>query len=354
MGAGGSILTVVKADAYGHGLRQIAALLMQAGTDIFGVANLNEARDIRAVGRGWPVVMLGACLPDEVERAVKDNVMPTLSTADEARRFSRTAKKLKRTVDAHIKIDTGMGRLGVSPKHAAELIETIARLDNLNAVGLYSHFASAESDAAFSRHQRGQFNRLVKQLAAAGHNFDYVHMNNSAGLLHEPDSIYNLTRPGLLVYGVLPHGRRRVTATMKRNLRPALAWKCRVSLVKEIAKGTPLSYGRSFVAPQKMRVATLTMGYGDGYLCSVAGNANVLVGGKLCPVLGRVTMDQMLVDVSKIKTAKPGDEAVLIGRQGKQEITAHQLADWAGTIPLEVLTGIAYRVPRVYRGGQAA
>ena len=347
-------MTVVKADAYGHGLRQLAALLMQAGTDIFGVANLNEARDIRAVGRGWPIVMLGACLPDEVERAVKDNVMPTLSTVDEARRFSRIAKKLKRTVSAHVKIDTGMGRLGVSPEHAAELLATIARLDNLTAVGLYSHFASAESDAVFSRRQRSQFNRLVKQLAAAGHTFDYVHMNNSAGLLHEPDSIYNLARPGLLVYGVLPHGRRRPPATLKRNLRPALAWSCRVSLVKDISKGTPLSYGRSFIAPRRMRVATLTAGYGDGYLCSGAGNAKVIVGGKLCPVLGRITMDQMLVDVSKIKSAKPGDEAVLIGRQGKQKITAHQLADWAGTLPLEALTAIAHRVPRVYRGGQAA
>jgi len=347
-------MTVVKADAYGHGLRQIAALLMQSGTDIFGVANLNEARDIRAVGRGWPIVMLGACLPDEVERAVKDNVMPTLSTVDEARRFSRIAKKLKRTINAHVKVDTGMGRLGVSPEHATELLEAIDRLPNLNAVGLYSHFASAESDAAFSKRQRSQFNRLVKKLTAAGYTFTHVHMNNSAGLLHEPDSIYNLARPGLLVYGVLPHGRRRVTAAMKRNLRPALSWKCRVSLVKDIAAGTPLSYGRSFIAPHRMRVATLTAGYGDGYLCSAAGQAKVLVGGKLCPVLGRVTMDQMLVDVSKIKSAKPGDETVLIGRQGKQEITAHHLADWASTLPLEVLTAIAYRVPRVYHGGQAA
>ena len=328
---------------------------MQAGTDIFGVANLNEARDIRAVGRGWPIVMLGACLPDEVERAVKDNVMPTLSTIDEARRFSRTAKKLKRTVSAHVKIDTGMGRLGVSPEHAAELLDAIARLPNLNAVGLYSHFASAESDAAFSRRQRGQFNRLMKQLTASGHNFDHVHMNNSAGLLHEPDSIYNLVRPGLLVYGVLPHGKRRVTAAMKRNLRPALAWSCRVSLVKEISKGTPLSYGRSFIAPRRMRVATLTAGYGDGYLCSAAGNAKVLVSGKLCPVLGRGDDGtKCSLMFQKSNPPSPAMKRCSLAAKANREITAHQLADWAGTLPLEVLTAIAYRVPRVYRGGQAA
>jgi len=354
MGPSGSIMTVVKADAYGHGLRQIAALLMQAGTDIFGVANLNEARDIRAVGRGWPIVMLGACLPDEVGRAVKDNVMPTLSTVDEARCFSRVAKKLKRNVSAHVKVDTGMGRLGVAPAQAAALLEVIVRLPNVHAVGLYTHYASVADDAKFSRQQRTQFQKLIRELEAAGHTFSHVHMNNSAALLHEPDTDFNLSRPGMLVYGVLPHGRRRVPVLLKRNLRPALSWKCCVSLVKEITKGTPLSYGRSFIAPRRMCVATLTAGYGDGYLCSSAGNAKVLIGGKLCPVLGRVTMDQMLVDISRARAAKPGDEAVLIGRQGKQEITAHQLADWAGTLPLEVLTAIAYRVPRVYRGGQAA
>ena len=354
LGPGTSLMTVVKADAYGHGLRQIAALLMQSGTDIFGVANLNEARDIRAVGRGWPILMLGACLPDETERAIKDNVMPTLSTIDEARRFARTAKKLKRTVSAHVKVDTGMGRLGAQPEDAPAMLDAIARLPNLNVVGLYSHFASAESNAAFSRRQRSRFKKLLKTLTAAGHTFSQIHFNNSAGLLHEPDSLYNLARPGLLVYGVLPHGRRRAPATLKRNLRPALSWKCRVSLVKEITTGTPLSYGGTFTAPRRMRVATLTAGYGDGYLCSAAGQAKVLIGGKSCPVLGRITMDQMLADVSRVKTAKPGDEAVLIGRQGKATITAHQLADWAGTIPLEVLTAITYRVPRVYRGGQAA
>jgi len=354
IGPGGGIMTVVKADAYGHGLRQIAALLMQAGTDIFGVANLNEARDIRAVGRGWPILMLGACLPDEIERAVKDNVMPTLSTIDEARRFSRVAKNLKRTVSAHVKVDTGMGRLGVQVDQTAELIEAIAKLPNVNAVGLYTHYASAESDASLSRAQRTHFYQLIGKLETAGHSFHHIHMNNSAGLLHEPKSIHNLARPGLLVYGVLPAGTRRPPTILKRNIHPALSWKCRVSLVKDITKGTKLSYGQTFTAVRRMRVATLTAGYGDGYLHSGSGRARVLIGGRLCQILGRITMDQMLADVSRVKNLKPGDEAVLIGRQGKQEITTNQLAKWAGTIPCEILTAITYRVPRLYRGGQAA
>ena len=347
-------MTVVKADAYGHGLRQIATLLMQAGTNIFGVANLNEARDIRAVGRGWPILMLGACLPDETERAVKDHVMPTLSTIDEARRFSRVAKKLKRTVSAHVKVDTGMGRLGVQVDQTAELIEAIAKLPNVNAVGLYTHYASAESDASLSRAQRTHFYQLIGKLETDGHSFHHIHMNNSAGLLHEPKSIHNLARPGLLVYGVLPAGTRRPPTILKRNIHPALSWKCRVSLVKDITKGTKLSYGQTFTAVRRMRAATLTAGYGDGYLHSGSGRARVLIGGRLCQILGRITMDQMLADVSRVKNLKPGDEAVLIGRQGKQEITTNQLAKWAGTIPCEILTAITYRVPRLYRGGQAA
>ena len=351
IGPGNRILTVVKADAYGHGLRQIAALLMQSGTDVFGVANLNEARDIRAVGRGWPILMLGACLPVEMERAIKDNVMPTISSFEEARRFSRLAEQINKTVRAQIKVDTGMGRLGVSIDHAAQLIRQTQELPNLEIIGLYTHYAAAEDNAPFSRRQRRSFANLV---ASLDHKFEFTHANNSAALLHEPQSIYNLARPGLLVYGVLPPGRRRPPPVLKKNLQPALSWKCRVSFLKTISKGTPLSYGQRFVASRKMQVATLTAGYGDGYLSSSSGRARVLIGGKRCMVLGRITMDQMLVDVSRVPQVQCGDEVVLLGQQGRQEISANQLAEWAGSIPWEILTAITHRVPRLYRGGQAA
>lgn len=348
------IMTVVKADAYGHGLKQIAALLMQSGTDVFGVANLAEAQAIRAVGRGWPVLMLGACLPDEVERAVRDDVMPTLSSLAEAKMFSAAAIRLKRTVNAHIKVDTGMGRLGATPEQASELIEAIERLPGLRLVGLYTHYAAVEDDAVFSRGQRQRFNRLLAPLLKAGRSIEYLHANNSGALLLEKTTIFNTVRPGLAVYGVVPPAKRRVASVLKRHLRPALAWKCRVSLVKEVPAGTPLSYGRTFIAARSMRVVTLTAGYGDGYLRSGSGRAQVLIGGRLCPVVGRITMDQMLVDVSALKRVRAGDEAVLIGRQGRKAITAAQVAEWVGTIPWEVLTAITYRVPRVYLGGHAA
>ena len=348
------IMTVVKADAYGHGLKQIAALLMQNGTDVFGVANLAEAHSIRSVGRGWPILMLGACLPDEVEVAVRDAVMPSLSTVDEARWFSEAAVKARRTVEVQVKVDTGMGRLGVEPYHARELVERIQALPGLKIAGLFTHYSSVEDDADFSQRQADALVRLVKELATAGIVIPLVHANNSGALLLQPETVFNLVRPGLLVYGVVPPGSRSTDSALQQHLRPALSLKCRVSLVKDIPRGKPLSYGHAFISSGPMRVATLTAGYGDGYLRAGSNRAEVLVGEKRCRVLGNITMDQMIVDVTKSPEAKSGDEAVLIGRQGAEAITVVDVARWFNTIPWEILTGITYRVPRLYLGGHAA
>jgi alanine racemase len=354
VGPGVRILTVVKADAYGHGLKQIAALLMQSGTDVFGVANLAEAHTIRSIGKGWPILMLGACLPHEIEPAVRDDVRPTISSLAEARVFSTTASRLRKTVPVHLKVDSGMSRLGVQASGAPELVRQIRALPGLALEGIYTHFASAEDNAAFTRQQTSRFVNVLELLRGASINIPLVHANNSGALLLEPDTNFNLVRPGLLVYGVVPTGKRRIPPLLRENLRPALSWKCRVSLVKDISRGTALSYGRTFVARRRTRVATLTAGYGDGYLRAASNRAEVLVGGKRCRVLGRVTMDQMLADVSHVKSVVPGDEVVLLGQQGKAEITASELASWCGTIPWEILTAITYRVPRLYRGSQAA
>jgi alanine racemase len=352
------IMTVVKADAYGHGLKPIAGCLMQSGTDIFGVANLAEARAIRSVGRGWPILMLGACLPDEVESAVRDQVMPTISSPAEARRFSEAAQRLNRPVDVHVKVDTGMGRLGVQPEEAIELVAALGKLPGLRLQGVFTHFACAEDDEAVTRRQNARFQRVLDVLARGGLGAPLVHACNSAGVLHELPGAHSLVRPGLLVYGIVPSGRRRLPAALRmelqRELRPAMSWKCRVAFVKEVAAGTPLSYGYTFIAPRRMRVATVTAGYGDGYPRAASNRARVLIHGRRCAVLGRVTMDQMLVDVSRVRGVKPGDEVVLLGRQGRAGITATDLAAWAGTIPWEILTAITARVPRLYRGGQAS
>jgi alanine racemase len=348
------ILTVVKADAYGHGLKQIAALLMQSGTDIFGVANLTEAQSVRSVGIGWPILMLGSCLPHEVESAVRDEIMPTLSSLEEAKRFAEAAKKTGKTVHAHLKVDTGMGRLGVAAEQAVALVKKVSRLKNLQLTGLMTHFSSAEDDLDFSERQRERFHGVLQELETAGIHPPLVHASNSAAVLYEPEAWFNVVRPGLMVYGVLPPGQRKTSTLLQKHLRPALSWKARVSLVKDLPAGASVSYGRTFVTPARMRVAIVTAGYGDGFLRAASNQACVLIRGKRCRILGRVTMDQMIVDITALKNVASGDETVLIGRQGHEEITATDLAGWCDTIPWEILTNITYRVPRIYKGSYAA
>lgn len=348
------IMTVVKADAYGHGLKQIAGLLMQSGTDVFGVANLVEARTIRTVGEGWPVLMLGACLPEEVNQAVKDQVMVTVSSFAEAEAFSAAAVKLKKTARLHLKVDTGMGRLGCSADQAEGLLDRVDELPGVEMAGLYTHFASVEDEFYYTQRQRTLFAKLLTALSAKGRTFEYLHANNSAAILLEEAGPYNTVRPGLLVYGVFPSGRRKIEPAVTKGIQPVLTLKCRVTLIKEVPKGSRLSYGGIYTTTRTTKVATISAGYGDGYLRAGSERANVLIHGERCQVLGRITMDQMLVDVTKLTEVQVGEEVVLIGRQGELELTATEVAQWAETIPWEVLTAITYRVPRVYLGTQAA
>jgi alanine racemase len=346
------IMAVVKADAYGHGLPQIAGTLMHAGVDIFGVANLTEALGVRRVGAGWPILLLSASLPVEAPRIVAHDVMPTISSVEEAWMFQEEAARQKKKIPVHVKVDTGMGRLGFWHETASEPILTIARFPNLVMEGIYTHFSSADVDAEFSMEQLENFRKIVAKLAKRGVNFTYRHADNSAALLNFRENFadfgLNLVRPGLLLYGLSPNPDKQ------QELWPALSFKARVSFVKMVPAGRTLSYGRTFTAPHTMKVATLSVGYGDGFSRDLSNNALVLVGGIRCPVVGRVTMDQILADVSAVENVAVGDEVVLIGRQGDDEILASEMAAWANTIPWEILCAITKRVPRVYIGQTAA
>ncbi len=348
------IATVVKADAYGHGLKQIAALLMQSGTDVFGVANLSEAEAIRSVGRGWQILMLGACLPEEIPYAVSDDIMPTISSIQEANLFNAEARRRGKIVKVHIKIDTGMGRLGVCWEKAIELIENVRKLPLLQIEGIYTHFSSVEDDAEFTAIQKQRFLKILDELKNRNISIPVIHCNNSGGIIHESDTFFNMVRPGLLVYGIIPEGKRKADLDIKKHLKPALSLKCRVGLVKELQAGAPISYGGTYICKKPTKIATLTAGYGDGYLRAASNRAQVIINGKRCNIVGRVTMDQMLEDVTSIQDVKPGDEVVLIGTQGNERIDAREVAEWFGTIPYEVFTSITYRVPRIYRGTNAA
>lgn len=354
VGKGVKIATVVKADAYGHGLKQIAALLMQSGTDVFGVANLNEAEAVRSIGKGWQILMLGACLPKEVHWAVSDDVMPTISSKPEADLFSAEAKRQGKIVKIQIKIDTGMGRLGVWYENALDLINYCRNLAQIKVAGIFTHFSSAEDDKKFTQLQKNRFLKVLGELKKAKIKIPLAHSNNSAGIIHEKDTYFNMVRPGLLVYGIVPKGKRRTKNDIKNHLIPALSFKCHVSYIKEIPAGTPISYGHIFTSKKRMKVAILTAGYGDGYLRAGSNKAQVIIKGKRCNVVGRITMDQMIADVSAVPDLSPGDEVVLIGTQGNEKIDVCEIAEWFGTIPYEVFTSITYRVPRIYRGAYAA
>jgi alanine racemase len=219
---------------------------------------------------------------------------------------------------------------------------------------LFTHYSSAEDDSEFTAGQRRLFEKATEAITCAGHRIGWLHASNSSGLLLEPDHGGNTIRAGLLVYGVLPHGKRPLNMARCQGFRPALSWKCRVCIVRSVETGTPVSYGHTFVTTQPARLATITVGYGDGLPRAASNRASVLIGGQRCPVVGRVTMDQTVVDVSKLGHVEAGDEVVLIGDQHGQQITSNELAAWCDTIPWEVLTNITYRVPRVYRGGHAA
>ncbi len=345
------LIAVVKADAYGHGLPQVAGVLMQCGVSAFAVANLVEALEIRHVGgNGWPILLFGSSLSFEIEKMVEQRIMPTISTLEEARWFSEEAARQDCTLPVQVEVDTGMGRVGFWHEDALEQIGKVAALPHLKIDALYTHFPSADDNLKETRRELDAFLRVAESLRSSGVSIPRLHAANSAGLLNVPEARLDMVRPGLLIYGICPAGCRA------DDFRPVLSFKGRVALVKNVPAGRSISYGQTFVAKHPMKVATIAAGYGDGFSRNLSNAAEVLIGGIRCRVLGRVTMDQIMVDVTALPVVGSGDEVVLIGRQGKGEISASEVAQWASTIAWEVLCGITKtaRVPRVYHGATAA
>lgn len=334
-----SLMGVVKADAYGHGISKVVPIIAPR-VEWLGVANLAEAREVRALGVGNPVMILGTALPSEREEIQAGRFVPVVSSAEEARGFA--APPGAAPFEVQLAVDTGMGRIGIWQSGALELAEKIAAISGIVLSGVGSHFPVADEDDVFTREQTLRFNQLVGELRSRGLLRGPAHIANSAGLICQPGAALDLCRTGLAMYGVSP------TPGFEQRLRPVLSWKSRVSLVRDVPAGCGISYGRTFVTPREMRIATIAVGYADGYQRHLSNRgAGVLIGGRFCPLLGRVTMDQILADVSDCATAAPGDEVVLIGRQGDAQLSAAQIAAWAGTIPWEIFTGIGRRVHRV-------
>ena len=342
-------VAVVKADAYGHGLHQIAARLMHAGADLFAVATLAEAAALREIGPGWPILLLSPLIPEEDNHITSHGVAVTVSSLSEVARFEAAAERSHCPIDVHLKIDTGMGRAGVWHTESISVHTAITQAPQLRLAGIYTHFASPDDDPAFTRQQRQRFREALDCMAPTGLSDNLlIHADNSAGLeTIDRDGPFNAVRIGLLQFGVVPR-----TDSLLDDVRPdaVFSFKSRVGLVKSLPAGTGISYGQTHHLKRNSRVAILTAGYGDGIPRSLSNRGTVLIHGQRCPILGRVTMDQTILDVTDVPhEVQSGDEAVIFGQQDGAEIPIGEFSRNAGTIPWETLCSVSKRVPRVYR-----
>ena len=343
------VMGVVKANAYGHGLPAVSRALAAQGVRRFLVANIAEVEVLlQAVPRA-KVLLAGPTIPGELDWAVRQRELAfALSSAAELQRIERAAKKAGVSTAIHLKVDTGMGRIGCRVEESREIFARVARSAHVRAEGIFSHMARAEADPDDCRKQLARLMRPVEELERRGGKVGAIHIQNSAAVVNLiPNDRLTHARPGIALYGL---GEPRAVWRRRlgdRPLQPVLAWKARVALVREVPKGTTISYGGTFRAPRRMRVGVLPAGYADGISRKLSNCGEVLIQGRRCPILGRVTMDMTMVDLSRTPAARWGDEAVLIGKQGGDEITAGEVADRAGTISYEILCGISARVPRV-------
>ncbi len=341
------IMAIVKAGAYGHGMLETARAL--AGiTQVFGVACVSEARVLKAALPEAQIHLLGPALPHEREEVVREGFVPPVSSFEEAAAYSALGSEAARgkAVRVHLAVDTGMGRIGVWEAEALEAAGRMLRLPGLKIAGIASHLPVADEDEAFTGAQLRRFGTLVRALRELGLDAPLVHSLNSAGVIRFSSEAHDMVRVGLMLYGSSP------IPDFQRRLRPVMALKTRVSLVREVGAGRGISYGRTFISERPMRVATLAAGYADGYQRRLSNEgAAVLIQGRRCHLLGRVTMDQIMVDITALGGVAPGDEAVLMGRQGSEEIFACELAEKAGTIAWEIFTGVGVRVARTYLHG---
>jgi alanine racemase len=330
------ILAVVKANGYGHGARETVQTLAGEKT-IFGVANLHEAAEIRASSNGRDVMLLGPCLPGERRDAVKANHIVTVSSANEAKAFSAFGN-----ARINFKIDTGMGRVGCWKDAAISEFQSLQCILGIEIHSISTHLPSADEDTAFTTDQLNAFTKLAQTLRVIAPNAK-LHSLNSAGILTLPEFAGDIVRPGLMLYGSSP------IPELHPALRPALAWKARIVLLKDLPAGAGVSYGRTYISSTPIRAAVLPVGYADGFPRQASGNGcGVLINGKRCELIGRVTMDQIIVDVTALPDVQVGDVATLIGCDGTASIDAQELAMLSGTIAWDILTGIGRRVERFY------
>ena len=351
IGGNARLVAVVKTDGYGHGAVPIAQMLEEVSC-VWGYATacLEEAVQLKEKGIKKPVLVLGCVFPDQYEEMIRYDIRPTVYTEEMAKEMSKEAASQGKDVFLHIKVDTGMGRIGFpSDENSAEVIERISRLPHVQMEGMFTHFAKAdETDKTYTLGQHEKFLQMKEQLEQRGVAVQHYSCDNSAGIIDFPDMKHDLVRAGISTYGMYPSEEVDQEAV---KLRPALSLISHVSFVKDVEPGTAISYGGTFVAQEKMKVATIPVGYGDGYPRSLSNKGSVLIHGKRARILGRVCMDQFMVDVTEIPETKFMDRVMLVGSDGDDRISVEELSELSGRFNYEFVCCLGKRIPRVYRQG---
>lgn len=342
------VLAVVKANAYGHGAVPVALELERAGVRLFGVALVEEGLELREAGLRGEILVLGGTYDGAWPELLAQNLVPTVFREEHVARMAEAAKRSGTRARVHVKIDTGMGRIGVQTDQVPSFLAVLARHPEIEVEGVLSHFANADlADAELTREQVRRFKTALEQFRKAGHEPRYRHLSNSAGAMDLPevrDGLeLNLIRPGLMLYGMAP----AKWLGDRAKLTPVMAWKTAVSHLKQVPPGTPISYGSTWVAKRPSMIATIPVGYADGYSRMNSSKANVIIRGQRAPIAGRVCMDMCMIDVTDVDGAEVGDEVVLMGAQGSERVSAEEVAANMQTIVYEVVCGVGARVPRV-------
>lgn len=338
------VMVVLKANAYGHGLVEIARHMTKIGADYLGVAFLEEGILLREKGITAPILVMGGIMGNQVPLFLEHELTLTASSVEKLQQIEEAARERGTRARVHLKIDTGMERIGVHYYSAQTLLEEALRCEHCDVEGIYSHFANSDAaDLASARLQLQRFQEVLATCRTLGVHPSLRHVANSGAILQMPESHLDMVRAGILLYGVYPSP--DVPRTVP--VRPALTWKSHVVYFKVVKPGHPVSYGSTWQTEKMVRVVTVPVGYGDGYFRSLSNRAQVIIRDRRYPVVGRVCMDQLMVNIDW-ETAYNGDEVVLLGESESQAITVEELAEWAGTIPYEVLTNINTRVPRLY------
>jgi alanine racemase len=339
------VMAVVKAEAYGHGAVQVARAARQIGVEWFGVSLPEEGIELRRAGIDGSILVFSPLQPDQVKPVVRYDLISTICLMESAKALSGEAVRTGKSVKVHIKIDTGMGRVGVIPEDAVDFIEQVKSLPGLEVQGIYSHFATAdEADLSYARKQLANFRGVLAALTNAQISIPVKHMANSGGIINLPESHFDLVRPGIIMYGLYPS---QEVPKEKITLLPAFSLRTKVTHAKRVSPGTGVSYGQVYHAAKETNIATIPIGYADGWSRLLSGKASALIHEKRFPIIGNICMDQCMVDTDD-EQVRPGDSVTLIGSQGDQHITADEIAKLLGTINYEVVCMISDRVPRIY------